>query len=654
MARQPVSAKPARPPSAAGKSDAGGKPAPSASGHPEKGGAGSNPGPGQPAGRPSKPSGPSQSRVVELPETLAVRDLARALRMSPIDVIKELMANGIVASINQQIDYETAEIVASELGFETRPMQAVVVEEKEAEPEQRRTLWQRLLQTEPPDQLRPRPPVVTVLGHVDHGKTTLLDAIRETNVVADESGGITQHIGAYQVEKDGRRITFIDTPGHEAFTAMRARGAQVTDLAVLVVAADDGVMPQTREAIDHARAAGVPILVALNKMDSPNAQPERVKQQLADVDLTVEDWGGDVICVPVSAKMKRGIEDLLENILLVTEVADLRSNPNRPALGTVIEGELDRHLGATATLLVQGGTLHVGDALTLGPISGRVRAMMDYRGQVVEEAPPSMPVLVMGLADVPRAGDIFEVVGSEREARAIAEGRAEEQRLATAQPARPKILTLDDVFSQFQSGQVVELNVILKADVQGSLEPIVNSLKRLGSEDLQVKLLHQGTGNITESDVMLASASHAIVIGFHVDVDEAARRLAVQDGVDIRLYEIIYNLVDDVDKALKGLLEPEYQKVVVGHAEVRAVFRIRRQGNVAGCYVLDGEVRRNSRVRVLRDDEELFDGRIDSLKRFQDDVAEVRAGFECGLSIAGFEDFQEGDILEIYKEERVS
>jgi translation initiation factor IF-2 len=574
--------------------------------------------------------------------------------MSPIDVIKELMANGIVASINQQLDYETAEIVASELGFETRPIEAVVVEEKEAEAEQRRTLWQRLLETEPPDKLTPRPPVVTVLGHVDHGKTTLLDAIRETNVVADESGGITQHIGAYQVEKDGRRITFIDTPGHEAFTAMRARGAQVTDLAVLVVAADDGVMPQTREAIDHARAAGVPIMVALNKMDSPNAQPERVKQQLADVDLTVEDWGGDVICVPVSAKMKRGIDDLLENILLVTEVADLRSNPNRPALGTVVEGELDRHLGATATLLVQGGTLHVGDALTLGPISGRVRAMMDHRGQVVEEAPPSMPVLVMGLSDVPRAGDIFEVVASEREARAIAEGRAEEQRLATAQPARAKILTLDDVFSQFQSGQVVELNVILKADVQGSLEPIVNSLKRLGSEDLQVKLLHQGTGNITESDVMLASASRAIVIGFHVDIDEAARRLAVQDGVDIRLYTIIYNLVDDVDKALKGLLEPEYQKVVVGHAEVRAVFRIRRQGNVAGCHVLDGEVRRNSRVRVLREDEELFDGRIDSLKRFQDDVAEVRAGFECGLSIAGFEGFQEGDILEFYKEERVS
>lgn len=642
MAREPVSAKPvAKRPVAP-------------SGHPEKGGASSNPGPDEPVGRPGKPLGPSQSRVVELPETLVVRDLARALRMSPIDVIKELMSSGIVASINQQIDYETAEIVASELGFETRPIRAEAApEEKEEGPKQFQTLWQRLLETEPPEKLQPRPPVVTVLGHVDHGKTTLLDAIREANVVAGESGGITQHIGAYQVEKDGRKITFIDTPGHEAFTAMRARGAQVTDLAVLVVAADDGVMPQTREAIDHARAAGVPILVALNKIDSPNAQPERVKQQLSDVDLTVEDWGGEVICVPVSAKMKQGIEELLENILLVTEIADLRSNPDRPAVGTVIESELDRHLGATATLLIQGGSLHVGDALTLGPISGRVRAMMDYRGQVIEEALPSMPVLVMGLSDVPRAGDIFEVVVSEREARSIAGERAEQQRQATAKPARSKILSLDDVFSQFQSGQVVELNVILKADVQGSLEPIVNSLKRLGNEDLQVRLLHQGTGNITESDVMLASASRAIVIGFHVDVDEAARRLAVQDGVDIRLYTIIYSLVDDVDKALKGLLAPEYHKVITAHADVRAVFRIRRRGNVAGCYVTDGEVRRNSRVRVLREGEELFDGRLDSLKRFQDDVAEVRAGFECGLSIAGFEDFEEGDTLEFYKEERV-
>jgi translation initiation factor IF-2 len=592
-------------------------------------------------------------REVELPETLTVRDLARALRMSPIDVIKELMANGIVAGINQTIDYETAEIVASELGFQTRPIQLEKPVEKQEEREQFTTLWQQLVQTEARETLKTRPPVVTVLGHVDHGKTTLLDAIRETNVVAGESGGITQHIGAYQVEKDGRKVTFIDTPGHEAFTAMRARGAHVTDLAVLVVAADDGVMPQTREAIDHARAAGVPILVALNKIDKANAQPERVKQQLADVGLTVEEWGGDVICVPVSAKQKQGIQDLLENILLVTEVADLRSNPDRPAIGTVVESELDRHRGPTATLLVQGGTLRVGDALAIGSISGRVRAMLDHLGRNVEEAPPSTPVLVMGLSDVPKAGEIFQVVDSEREARVLASQRAAEQRRAEALPTKRKIFSLDDIFSQFQSGTVVELNLILKADVQGSLEPIVNSLTKLGNEDLQVRILHQGIGNISESDVMLASASRAIVIGFHVDVDEAARRLAVQSGVDIRQYTIIYDLVDDVDKALKGMLEPVYEKVASGHAEVRAVFRIHRKGNVAGSYVTDGEVTRSSSVRVLRGGEEVFDGRLESLKRFQEDVTEVKAGFECGISVAGFDDFREGDVLEFYKRERV-
>jgi translation initiation factor IF-2 len=573
--------------------------------------------------------------------------------MNPIDVIKELMANGIVAGINQTIDFETAQIVASELGFEVRPIRLEEPEEKAEEEEAFRTLWQQLLQTEPEEKLQPRPPVVTVLGHVDHGKTTLLDAIRETNVVAGEFGGITQHIGAYQVEKDGRKITFIDTPGHEAFTAMRARGAQVTDLAVLVVAADDGVMPQTREAIDHARAAGVPILVALNKMDKPTAQPERVKQQLSEVGLTVEDWGGDVICVPVSAIQQQGIEDLLENILLVTEVADLRSNPERPALGTVIEAELDRHRGPLATLLVQAGTLGIGDALVIGTISGRVRAMMDYRGESVLEAPPSVPVQVMGLSDVPTAGDVFRVVSSEREARAIAEDRAERVRLADTGPKRPRSMSLEDIFSQFQAGQAAELNLILKADVQGSLEPIANSLTKLGDEDLKVRLLHQGIGSISESDVMLASASDATIIGFQVGVDEAARRLAVQDGVEIRQYDIIYRLIEDIDKALRGMLEPVYEKVVIGHAEVRAVFRIRRHGNVAGCYVMDGEVTRNAWARLVREGEEIFDGQIDSLKRFQEDVSEVRAGFECGISIAGFDDYQEGDILEFYREERV-
>jgi translation initiation factor IF-2 len=610
---------------------------------------------GDPAARSLKaPSLPSLPKVIGLPETMTVRDLARALRMSPIDVIKELMANGIVVSINQAIDYDTAQIVASELGFETQPIRVEQLEAEEKPEEVARTLWQQLAASEPVEKLKPRPPVVTVLGHVDHGKTTLLDAIRETDVVAGESGGITQHIGAYQVEKDGRKVTFLDTPGHEAFTAMRARGAHVTDLAVLVVAADDGVMPQTREAIDHARAAGVPILVALNKMDKPTAQPERIKQQLADLDLTVEDWGGETICVPVSAKQKQGIEDLLDNILLVTEVADLRSNPDRPAVGTVIEGQLHKQRGPTATLLVQGGTLRVSDALLIGTISGRVRAMLDHRGEQVVEAPPSMPVQVMGLSDVPKAGDVFKVVESERQARVMAAEAAERERLAAARPARPRILSLDDIFSRLQSGEVMELNLILKADVQGSLEPIVNSLERLGSEDQEVKILHQGIGRISESDVMLASASHAIIIGFHVDVDEAAHRLAAQEGVDIRLYTIIYKLVDDVDKALKGMLEPVYEKVVVGHAEVRAVFRIRRRGNVAGCYVTDGEVARNAWVRVFRGSEELFDGQLDSLKRFQEDVTEVKTGFECGIGIAGFDEFEEGDVFEFYREERVS
>jgi len=607
-----------------------------------------------PAGPPKEPKAPAKPKVIELPESLAVRDLARALRVNPIDVIKTLMANGIVASINQTIDYETAEIVAAEMGFETSPIQEEKIEPEEEGEQQYKTLWQQIAAKEPAEKLVPRPPVVTVLGHVDHGKTTLLDAIRETNVQAGETGGITQHIGAYQVERDGRLITFIDTPGHEAFTAMRARGAQVTDLAVLVVAADDGVMPQTREAIDHARAAGVPILVALNKMDRPSARPERVKQQLADLNLTVEEWGGDVVCVPVSAKERQGIDELLENILLVTEVADLRSNPDRPAVGTVIEAQLDRQRGPTATLLVQAGTLRVGDALVVGTISGRVRAMLNERGEPVEEAPPSMPVLVMGLSDVPAAGDIFSVVQSERQARAIAEDRLERARLREASPVQRQSMTLQELFSQFQAGEVAELPVILKADVQGSLEPIATSLERLSIEDLKVNILHKGIGDISESDVTLAAASQAIIIGFRVNVDEAARRVANQHGIDIRLYDIIYSVIDDVDKALKGLLEPVYEDVVIGHAQVRAVFSIRRRGKVAGCYVTDGEVTRNASALVLRNGEEIFDAPIDSLKRFQEDVTEVKAGFECGIALAGFDDFQEGDTLEFYRREQVS
>jgi translation initiation factor IF-2 len=604
---------------------------------------------------PARVAAPPAAKVIEVPASVAVRDLAKSLRVSPIDVIKELMANGVVVSINQMIDYDTASIVAGEFGFETRPVKIEEPEKPAADAQSGpKTLRQRLAEAERAENLRLRPPVVTVLGHVDHGKTTLLDAIRQTNVVAGESGGITQHIGAYQVEKDGRKITFLDTPGHEAFTAMRARGAQVTDLAVLVVAADDGVMPQTREAIDHARAAGVPIMVALNKIDKPGANPDRVKQQLSDLGLTPEDWGGDVVMVPVSAKMKRGIDDLLENILLVTDVAELKSNPNRPAVGSVIEGQLDKQRGPTATLLVQAGTLHVGDALVIGDTSGRVRAMLDDTGRPVDAATPSMPVLVLGLDQVPKAGVVFEVLESERQARALANERMERERQAASAPVRPKSLTLDEIFGQFQAGKVPQLNLILKADVQGSLEPIVNSLLKLGTDDLKVNLLSQGTGRITESDVMLAFASEAIIIGFNVQVDEAARRQAQQNGVDIRQYDIIYRLVDDVDKALKGMLEPTYADVVIGHAQVRQVFRISHRGNIAGCIVTDGEVTRNALVRVQRAGATVYEGRLDSLKRFKEDVSEVKTGFECGIGVAGFDDVQEGDILEFYRKERVS
>ncbi len=592
----------------------------------------------------------SPQKSIELPDSLTVRELAELMDVSPIDIIKELMANGILANINQQIDYETAAIVAEEMGVQAQPETPPVPEV--TEPVIPPPLWRSFYEDDDPADLRPRPPVVTVMGHVDHGKTSLLDIIRKTNVVADEAGGITQHIGAYQVERQGKKITFLDTPGHEAFTAMRARGAQATDIAVLVVAADDGVMPQTREAIDHARAAQVPIVIALNKIDKSNANPDMVKQQLADVGLNVEEWGGDVICVSISAKMDLGVEELLENILLVTEVAELKANPNRSAVGTVIEGKLDRTRGPTATVLVQNGTLRVGDNLVVGEIYGRVRAMFNDTGKPVKEATPSMPVAILGLSDVPRAGDIFEVVADEKTARTTAAKRAEEARQAALQPH--KILSLDDLYSQIQEGQVKELNLILKADVQGSLEPIEGSLQRLGDEALKVKLIHRGTGNITESDVTLAIASGAIVIGFNVEVDPAARRLADAEGIDIRLYDIIYKLIDDIDKALKGLLDPTYKDVVIGQAEVRAIFKIPRKGAVAGVYVMDGEVARNALVRVQRDGEQIFESRVSSLKRFSEDVKEVKAGFECGVGVESFHDFIEGDILEFYRKERVS
>ncbi|MFQ6057894.1 MAG: translation initiation factor IF-2 [Anaerolineae bacterium] len=592
-----------------------------------------------------------QRRIIEVPDVMTVRELATLMGISPIRLIKELMRNGIMANINQSIDYDSAVIVAEDLGFELRkerPAVPGIEVEEEAPPA--RPPWPFFREEDRP-YLVPRPPVVTVMGHVDHGKTSLLDVIRQTNVVAGEAGGITQHIGAYQVQKQGKKITFIDTPGHEAFTAMRARGAQVTDIAVLVVAADDGVMPQTLEAIDHARAAQVPIVVALNKIDKDTANPERVKQQLSDVGLTPDDWGGDTLCVPVSAKTGEGIEDLLDAILLVSEDADLKANPNRPAAGTVIEGELDRSRGPVATALVQAGTLRVGDYMLVGDRYGRVRAMFDEDGKRVQEAGPSTPVAILGLSDVPQAGDIFQVVGDEKAARTLAAQRAEEKRLAALRPTRG--LSLDEVYAQMQAGQVKELNLILKADVQGALEPIRTSLEKLGDEGLRVNIIRQDTGAITESDIMLAVASKAIVIGFNVRPDPAGRLMAEAEGVDVRYYDVIYQLIDDIEKALKGLLEPKYEKVVIGQAEVRAIFDISRRGKVAGLYVQEGKVTRDALARVLRDGQEVYDGRVASLKRYANDVKEVAAGFECGLGLENFQDFQEGDIIEFYAKERV-
>lgn len=597
-----------------------------------------------------------KSKVVSIPDTLSVRDLADLLEVSPIEVMKLLIGSGIMANINQTVDYDTAAIVATDLGFEIQQEIPAAVEEVPAPPSApaipEEVPLKEIYAQEAPEDLKPRAPVVTVMGHVNHGKTSLLDYIRHTNVVDGEAGGITQHTGAYQIEQNGKKITFIDTPGHEAFTAMRARGAQVTDIAVLVVAADDGVMPQTKEAIDHARSANVPIVVAINKIDLPSADPERVKKQLADFGLTVEDWGGHIIAVLVSAKEGTGTDTLLEMILLVTEMSDIRANPDRPAAGTVLEGKLERSRGPTATLLVQNGTLTVGDHVVIGEIHGRVRAMFNHAGKSVKAAPPSFPVVVLGLSDVPQPGDMFKVVGDEKTARALAAERAEERRAKEQAPVRA--LSLDDIYAQMQAGTVKELNVILKADVQGTLEPIVGSLEKLGDQDLKVKIIHAGIGNITESDVSLAVASQAIVIGFNVQAEPASRTMAEVEGVQIRHYRVIYRLIEDIDKALKGLLEPVYEDVVMGHAEVRATFRASKLGRVAGVYVEDGVVKRNAQAKVLRDNEEIYDGTITSLKRFTEDVKEVTDGLECGVGLADFTDFEEGDIIEVYKKERVA
>lgn len=590
--------------------------------------------------------------TVELPPTITVRDLARAIQTSPIEVIKNLMANGVMANINQQIDFETAAIVAAEMGYE-----AVLETPQAAEQDQGEIpLWRQIIMSENPAELVPRPPVVTILGHVDHGKTTLLDAIRHTNVAEGEVGGITQHIGAYQVEHNGRLITFLDTPGHAAFTAMRARGAQGADIVVLVVAADDGVMPQTREAIAHAKAAKVPIVVALNKIDKPGADRDRVKQQLAEVGLEPDDWGGETIVVPISAKKRIGLEDLLEAILLVADNMEILANPKGKTIGTVIEAELDRAKGVVATLLVQNGTLKVGDEVVVGTAYGRLRALFDFRGRKIHKAGPSTPVEVLGLNEVPTAGDLFQVVESEKEARAIVHERQMAAQSAAAE--QKSKMTLEQLFSRFQAGEVRELRLIIKADVQGSLEPIVSSLNELGKKEsasgISINILYAETGNIGENDIMLASASKAIVIGFSVQADPAARRLAEAEGVSIRIYDIIYRLTEDIEKALKGMLEPEEKEILVGHAEVRQVFRISKVGNVAGCRVTDGEIRRNARVRIKRGKDVLAESTISSLKHLQEDVREVRSGFECGIAVKGFDAFEVGDIIECYIVEKVA
>ena len=589
-----------------------------------------------------------KTKTIELPQVITVRDLAAVIKASPIEIIRTLMANGVMANINQSVDFDTAAVVAAEYGYDAQPESS----EEEVKDLGEMPLWRRLILDEPASKLKPRPPVVAILGHVDHGKTSLLDAIRLTNVAGGETGGITQHIGAYQAELKGRLITFLDTPGHAAFTAMRARGAQGADIVVLVVAADDGVMPQTREAISHAKAAQVPIIVAMNKIDKPNAARDRLRQQLAEAGLVSDEWGGDTMVVPLSAKNRIGLEDLLEAILLVADNMKIQANHDGKVIGTVIESSLDKTICVTATLLVQNGTLNVGDTVVVGTSYGRLKAMFDYRRNRVRKAGPSTPVSVMGLSEVPAAGDVFQVVANEKEARLIVSERYQ-RRDSEAQTVKSAV-TLEQLFEKFQAGDVKEMRLVIKVDVQGSLEPIVNTLNDLGKGEIKIDILHAEAGNIGENDVMLASASNAIVIGFNVQADAPARRLAEAEGVSIRLYDIIYRLFEDVEKALKGMLEPEYKEVVIGKAEVRAVFRISKIGNIAGCRVIEGEVRRNAKARLLRKGEVIYQGEMSSLKHLQDDIREARVGFDCGISLKNFADYAPGDIVESYVVEKVA
>ena len=582
----------------------------------------------------------AQSRALVLPETMTVQYLAEVMNQNPIDVIKQLMRNGIMASMNQVIDYKVATLVSTALGIRTSMAEAPTAAKGPAT---------KKAATEDDADLVPRPPVITVLGHVDHGKTSLLDSIRNSNVAEGEAGGITQHIGAYQVESNGHPITFLDTPGHAAFTAIRARGARVTDIAVLVVAADDGIMPQTLEAINHAKAAQVPIVVAINKMDLPGADPERVKRQLSEQELLVEDWGGDVISVDVSAKTGAGIDNLLENLLLVAEIGELKANPNKPAQGVVIEAKLDRKRGPSTTVLVQDGTLKIGDFIVAGSAYGRVKAMSNDQGKPVQSVLPGYPAEVLGFSTVPDAGDQLTVAPSEREARSMAEASGKSNAGTSGQG---RALTLEEVVNQIDTDKVKELNLVVKADVQGSVEAVRGSLERMTDEDATVRVLHSGSGAVTDSDILLASASGAIVISFSIGAEPSAERLAVRMGVEIRHYNIIYQLIDDVEKALHGMLDPVYTEIIVGRAEVREVFEGRRGTQIAGCRVTEGKMVRNGDVRVVRDGAVVEDGTVTSLRHFREEVNEMNAGTECGIVLQGFSDFQVGDILEVHRQER--
>ena len=570
---------------------------------------------------------------------ITVKDLTERLDKPASEIIMKLMKMGTMATINQELSFEIASLIVNEYGFEL-----VQSESDEKEALEIEELMQ--IEEDKEEDLKPRPPVVTVMGHVDHGKTSLLDAIRETNVISAEAGGITQHIGASEVMVNEQKIVFLDTPGHEAFTSMRARGAQVTDIAILVVAADDGIMPQTIEAINHTKAAGVPLIVAINKIDKPEANPDKVKQELADQGLLVEDWGGEVISVPVSAKKREGIDTLLEMVLLVAEVEELRANPDKRAVGTVIEAELDKGRGPVATVLVQGGSLRVGDPIVAGATSGKVRAMINSKGQRVKVAGPSTAVEILGLSEVPQGGDQFVEVPTDKIARSVADRRRQMQR--DEQMKATQRLSLDALFEQMNEGNVKDLNIVIKADVQGSVQAVKQSLEKLSNEEVQVRVIHSGAGAVTESDVLLAAASNAIIIGFNVRPVPGAESLAKKENVDVRTYTIIYKAIDDIKQAMTGMLDPEYVDEDTGKAEIREIYKISGVGTVCGCYVIDGKIFRNCKVRIVRDSIIIHEGEIAALKRFKDDVKEVNTGYECGISIVNYNDLKEGDIIEAY------